>query len=65
MREKIWQRLAWLMPRRLTYWCAIRVGANATTGDYGHELVPELTFMEALARWDKPFVPPGNVRVIT
>ena len=51
MRERIAIRLAWLLPKRLVYWCAIRVGAHATTGEHGSTVVPELTFMDALKRW--------------
>ena len=31
----------WL-PRRVVYFCAVRVGAHATTGAYGHQVVPDL-----------------------
>lgn len=58
MNDRIWLKLAWLVPRRLAYWCAIRIGAHATTGEYGHTIVPELTFMDALKRWEEPFAPP-------
>ena len=65
MRDKIARAVAWLLPRRVAYWCAVRLGAHATTGDYGHEIVPELRFMDALERWDRPFrPPPGAVRVV-
>jgi hypothetical protein len=50
--EKIWQWLAWRLPRGLVYWCAIRVMAHATTGRYGTTVVPELPAMEALSRWE-------------
>lgn len=43
-----------LVPRRLAYWCAIRVGAFATQGPYSSQIVPELTFMDALKRFDSP-----------
>ena len=44
--------LSWHLPRGLVYWCAIRVGAHATTGRYGSQNVPELVFMDALRRWE-------------
>ena len=53
MREKIVIWLAWHLPRRLAYWCAVRVGAHATTGEYGAEETPSLLFTDALERWDK------------
>lgn len=46
-------KLAWLLPRKLAYWSAIRVGAHATTGQYSTTIVPELTFADALQRWEK------------
>lgn len=53
-RLNIWQKLAWLAPRRLAYWCAIRVVASATTGRYGDTVVPELKAMDAIQRWEMP-----------
>jgi hypothetical protein len=43
--------IAYRMPRRLVMWCAVRVGANATTGEHRNQVVPDLTFMDALKRW--------------
>lgn len=51
MIEKFWIKLAWLVPKPLAYWCAIRLGANTTTGDYSNQIVPELKFIDALERW--------------
>ena len=52
MKDRWAKRLAWLLPRRLVYWCAIRIMANATTGKYGNQDVPALTAMDALQRWE-------------
>jgi len=51
MIESLTIKLAWLMPRRLVYWCAIRLGAHATTGAHRDQVVPDLKFMDALQRW--------------
>ncbi len=51
MKDKIWFEIAWLLPRRLVYFCAIRVNAHATTGIYSSQIVPELTAMDAVKRW--------------
>lgn len=51
MSDKIMLKLAYLLPRRLVYWCAIRVGANATQGEYSNQIVPDLKFMDALRRF--------------
>lgn len=47
-----YMHVAWMMPRRLVYWCAVRVGAHATAGQYSDQVVPDLNVMEALKRWD-------------
>lgn len=52
MREKLLIFIAWHLPRSLVAWCAIRLGAHATQGQYSSQVVPELTFMDALKRWD-------------
>ena len=51
--EKILIWLCFHLPKPVAYWCAIRVGAAATSGKYSNQIVPELTFMEALQRWEK------------
>ena len=50
--EKILLKIAWMLPKKIAYWCAIRVMAHATTGDYGSTIVPELNAMDALKRWE-------------
>lgn len=52
MSEKLWIKLAWLLPKQLVYWCAIRLGANATQGNWSNKIVPELNFIDALKRWE-------------
>lgn len=52
MKERILIALAWKMPRSLVYWCAIRLMAHATTGRYSSQVVPDLTALDALKRWD-------------
>lgn len=47
----IW--FVWRLPKRLVYWCAIRVGAHATTGKYDSKTTPELLFVDALHRWPR------------
>lgn len=41
------------LPRRLVYWCAIRVIVHATTGKFSDQVAPDLTAFEALARWSE------------
>lgn len=52
LKEKMLMKFVWMLPRRVVYWCAIRVAAHATTGKYADEVVPDIPFMEALKRWD-------------
>ncbi len=51
-REKLAMWIAWKMPRWLVKWCSVRMGAHATTGEYSSQNVPDLSFMDALKRWD-------------
>lgn len=50
--DKLCLWLAYRLPRRLVMWCAVRVGAEATTGKYSDQVVPDLRFIEALKRFD-------------
>lgn len=51
-KEKLLRWLVWKLPKTLVFQCAIRVIANATTGEYRNQEVPALTAMQALERWD-------------
>ena len=51
MKDKIYQWVAWKLPDRLVMWCAVRVFAHATHGQYSHQVVPELNAMDSLRRW--------------
>jgi len=50
--EKLMLWFVWRLPKTLIMWCGIRIGAHATTGKYGTTLVPDLTFMDAMKRWE-------------
>jgi hypothetical protein len=56
--ESLWTRflwwLAWKLPRRLVYFCHIRLWAWATTGRYGDTRPDELSWDEACKRWETP-----------
>lgn len=54
MIERLCIMIAWMLPRRLVYWCAIRLGSEATVRDDEKRYegnVPDMTFMDALKRW--------------
>lgn len=53
LREKIITAIVWRLPRDVVYWCAIRVAADATQGEYSNQVVPDLLMTDALKRWEK------------
>lgn len=46
-------KVAGIMPRWLVYYCAIRLIANACGRKFPTQIVPDLTAMDALKRWDE------------
>ncbi len=52
MMEKLWIYIAWKLPKPLVKWCVIRACAHATTGQYGDTVVPELSMMDMIKRWE-------------
>lgn len=51
MLDKISMKIAWLLPKSIVYWCAIRLGCHATQNEWSNEVVPDLNFVDALKRW--------------
>ena len=51
--DRLLRAVVWRLPHRLVMWSCVRVVAHATTGQYGNTVVPELTAMDALKRWDR------------
>lgn len=54
IRERALMAFVERLPRKLVYFCYIRVGVHATTGAYSNTVVPEISMMDALQRWDTP-----------
>lgn len=52
MKDKFWQWVANRLPKRLVYFCSIRLMAHATTGEYSSTITPRLTIIKALKRWE-------------
>lgn len=52
MRELIARWIAWHLPRAVVAWATVRVAVHGTTGAYSSQIVPELTVVDALRRWD-------------
>ncbi len=50
--EKFYKWVAFKLPKRLVKWAAMRVIAHATQDKWGSQVVPELTAMDAVSRWD-------------
>ncbi len=53
MKRNLWDWIAWQLPRKLVYWCAIRAASYATVGKYSDQIVPELTAFQMIERWEK------------
>jgi hypothetical protein len=53
MEDKICEWIAYKFPRRVVYFCAIRLGAETTTGKFSNTIVPEVEFMTCLKRWEE------------
>lgn len=51
-KDRVCLWLSFRIPARLAMWAAVRVIAHATTGKYSNQIVPELTAMDALKRYD-------------
>lgn len=50
-RERCAGWLAYKLPRRLVYWCGMRLWVHGTTGQYGMTEAPALKVDDALRRW--------------
>jgi hypothetical protein len=53
MKNKIYQKIAFLLPRRLVYFCYIRFMGHATSTGEGKKITPdEMTFSKACELWE-------------
>lgn len=50
---KLAMAIVWWLPRWVVYWCSVRLMAHATTGKWSKQVVPELTALDALKRWER------------
>ena len=50
-----WHFIVNLLPKKLVYFCFIRVMAYATTGKYNDTVVPKLSGMDAVKRYGEDF----------
>ena len=53
LKDRIAMWFAWhFLPKRIVYWCAVRVGAEASE-IYSKTDVPSITIVDALRAWKK------------
>ena len=54
--NKIAQWIAYHLPRRIVYWCAIRATVHATIAksEWQRDDVTKITIPTVLSRWDEP-----------
>lgn len=53
LREKVALKIVAKLPSWIIYRSTIRLICHATTGEYENQVVPDLTAMDALQRWEK------------
>ena len=51
LKDYFWFWFVSKLPKKLIYYCAIRLMVAATVGVHNNTIVPELTCIEALKRW--------------
>jgi hypothetical protein len=52
-RVAVWRTIASWLPRSLCYFCAVRLFSHASVGKWAGQDCQELTFVEALRRWNR------------
>ncbi len=55
MEVNLWYWLVDRLPKKLVYFCFMKVMVYATTGKYGTTEVPKLTGMEAVKRYGEGY----------
>ena len=53
LKTKINMWLAWHMPKRLVYWCAIRMFTRAHITTYRNLEIGDMDFVKAMTDWEK------------
>jgi hypothetical protein len=48
--DGLWHKLTFLVPNRLRFWIVVRACADASTGQWSDQEVPELRAMDVLKR---------------
>jgi hypothetical protein len=55
IKEKLYVKLAWLMPKTLCFWCFIRVAAYCSVTTCAKKEVFTITTVDAIKAWE-PFL---------
>lgn len=51
IKEEFWHWLVRKLPKKLVYFCGVRVLVHSTTGKHSSTVVPDLTAIDALKRY--------------
>ena len=51
-KDQLAQWVVWKLPHRIIYWATIRAVAHATQGPYSEVMVPSVSVMDVLDRWE-------------
>ena len=43
--------IANLLPRKIVYWCGVRLFVNGTVGEYSSTIAGDLSIIDAIKRW--------------
>jgi hypothetical protein len=55
--DRFWEWVAYALPYRVVYWCLIRAGALASTGQWSYQEVTEMRHRDVIERWSKFYEP--------
>lgn len=54
MEDKIYNKIAWMLPQRVVYWAFFRFWGCATTFEEGVKMTPdEMTWSKAIELWER------------
>jgi hypothetical protein len=51
--ERLERKVVWLLPRWLIRWAVVRATLHATNGKWGKTVVPKITALEVMERWEE------------
>lgn len=52
--EAIQRKFVWALPHWAIKWALVRATLHATNGKWSNQVVPKITAVEVLKRWDEP-----------